>query len=65
MIEVDEMARSLGFFNITPLIWGHRLRYEYLMMRHKKLLKLEWQQINSKFIDALMTRKTPLGFILC
>jgi hypothetical protein len=35
------------------------------MMRHKKLLKLEWQQINCKFIDALMTRKTPLGFILC
>jgi hypothetical protein len=40
MIEVDEMARSLGFLNITPLIWGHSLRYEYLMIRNKKLLKL-------------------------
>jgi hypothetical protein len=63
MVEVDVVAGSFGFYGIAALVWRNRLADQVGQVLDKNRLHLYGKQVNSEFIDALVARKTPMGFL--
>ena len=64
MIEVDVVPRGFSFNSIAALVWRNRLADQIGEVLDENRLHLCGQQVNGEFIDALMTRETPLRILL-